>query len=56
MNLQFLWMVAIGAAVFGEVPGAAIYLGAALVISAGAWLIYDQAFPGGEARKVIPAE
>jgi len=56
MNLQFLWMVAIGAAVFGEVPGAALYLGAALVITAGAWLIYDQVYPGGIARKVVPAE
>ena len=56
MNLQFLWMVAIGATVFGEVPGIALYLGAALVITAGGWLIYDQAFPGVEARKVIPAE
>ncbi|SEK30330.1 EamA-like transporter family protein [Roseovarius nanhaiticus] len=56
MNLQFLWMVAIGAAVFGEVPGTALYLGAALVITAGAWLIYDQAFPNGAARKVVPAE
>ncbi|MEI4261935.1 DMT family transporter [Roseovarius sp. D0-M9] len=56
MNLQFLWMVVIGAAVFGEVPGAALYLGAALVITAGAWLIYDQAYPGGVARKVVPAE
>jgi len=56
MNLQFLWMVAIGAAVFGEVPGAALYLGAALVITGGAWLIYDQAYPGGAAQKVVPAE
>ncbi|WP_113912699.1 DMT family transporter [Roseovarius dicentrarchi] len=56
MNLQFLWMVAIGAAVFGEVPGAALYLGAALVITAGAWLIFDQAFPAPAARKVVPAE
>jgi drug/metabolite transporter (DMT)-like permease len=56
MNLQFLWMVGIGAAVFGEVPGAALYIGAALVIMAGAWLIYDQAHPGPTLRKVIPAE
>jgi len=56
MNLQFLWMVVIGAAVFGEVPGATLYFGAALVITAGAWLIYDQVYPGGIARKVVPAE
>lgn len=45
MNLQFLWMVLIGAAVFGEMPGAVVYVGAMLVIAAGAWLIYDQAAP-----------
>ncbi len=56
MNLQFLWMVAIGAAVFGEIPGVALYLGAALVITAGAWLIYDQACPGTGPRRVVPAE
>lgn len=56
MNLQFLWMVVIGAAVFGEVPGAALYLGAALVIAAGGWLIYDQAYPATSGRKVVPAE
>ncbi len=56
MNLQFLWMVAIGAAVFGEVPGAALYIGAALVITAGGWLIYDQAFPTALVRKIVPAE
>ncbi|MFD0858179.1 DMT family transporter [Roseovarius aquimarinus] len=55
MNLQFLWMVGIGAAVFGEVPGTALYIGAALVIAAGAWLIWDQAQPGVW-RKVVPAE
>ena len=62
MNLQFLWMVVIGAAVFGEVPGIAVYLGAAIVISAGAWLIYDQAAPSmatrraAQVRPIIPAE
>ncbi|HEY9039410.1 MAG TPA: DMT family transporter [Roseovarius sp.] len=56
MNLQFLWMVAIGATVFGEVPGAALYIGAALVITAGAWLIYDQATPSAAIRRVVPAE
>jgi drug/metabolite transporter (DMT)-like permease len=51
MNLQFLWMVIIGAVVFGEVPGTVVYLGAALVIAAGAWLIYDQAAPGPALRR-----
>ncbi|PVA11499.1 hypothetical protein DC366_00525 [Pelagivirga sediminicola] len=56
MNLQFLWMVAIGAAVFGEVPGAALYIGAGLVITAGAWLILDQVYPRPALRKIVPAE
>ncbi|MBZ8119249.1 DMT family transporter [Roseovarius sp. LXJ103] len=45
MNLQFIWMVVIGAVVFGEVPGMVVFLGAGLVITAGAWLVYDQAAP-----------
>ncbi len=56
MNLQFIWMVVIGATLFGEVPAAALYIGAALVITAGAWLIYDQASPAAAMRRVVPAE
>lgn len=62
MNLQFLWMVAIGALVFGEVPGMTVYIGAGIIITAGAWLIYDQAMPRAprvaQLRKaeVLPAE
>ncbi len=41
MNLQFLWMVGIGMVVFGETPGMAVYVGAAIIILAGAWLVYD---------------
>ena len=39
MNLQFLWMVAIGILIFGEMPGAMVFVGAAIIIAAGAWLI-----------------
>ncbi|RKF17058.1 DMT family transporter [Roseovarius spongiae] len=62
MNLQFLWMVVIGALVFGEAPGPGVYLGAGIVIGAGAWLIYDQAAPAIALRRAarghaaIPAE
>lgn len=35
MNAQFLWMVLLGALVFGEWPGMATWLGAAIVIAAG---------------------
>lgn len=54
MNLQFLWMVGIGLLVFGEAPGAGVYLGAGIVIAAGLWLIWDQTRPVD--AKVVPAE
>lgn len=54
MNLQFLWMVALGMVVFGEVPGVMVFVGAAIIIAAGAWLIYDQAVP--KPRVAVPAK
>ncbi|MHC9237753.1 DMT family transporter [Pseudooceanicola sp. 502str34] len=45
MNMQFVWMVLIGAIFFGEVPGTYIYFGVAVVIAAGLYLIYDQNSP-----------
>ena len=45
MNLQFVWMVLLGAMFFGEVPGAHVYLGVAIVIASGVFLIYDQMQP-----------
>lgn len=45
MNLQFVWMVAIGFLAFGEVPTPGIYLGVAIVIGSGAFLVWDQALP-----------
>ena len=47
MNLQFVWMVILGALFFGEVPGGHIYLGVAVVIGSGLFLIYDQVHPKG---------
>lgn len=47
MNLQFVWMVVLGALFFGEVPGLNIYLGAAIVIGSGVFLVYDQMQPEG---------
>lgn len=55
MNLQFLWMVAIGFVAFGERPAASVYVGAAVVIAAGLWLVWDQTRPRVE-PKVMPAE
>ena len=43
MNLQFVWMVAIGFFAFGEVPGSGTILGAALVIGSGLWLVLSEA-------------
>lgn len=48
MNLQFVWMVVLGAVFFGEVPAANIYLGVAIVIGSGVVLIWDQMQPEKE--------
>jgi len=45
MNLQFGWVVRIGAGFFGEMPGANIYLGALIVVASGLYLVYDQFAP-----------
>ncbi|WP_127112283.1 DMT family transporter [Shimia sediminis] len=45
MNLQFVWMVALGAVFFGEVPAANIYLGVAIVIGSGVFMVWDQLQP-----------
>ena len=42
MNLQFVWMVLLGNALFGEVPGIAIYTGVACVVVSGLWLVLDE--------------
>jgi len=63
MNLQFVWMVVLGAVFFAETPTLAVYIGAAIVISAGAWLVYDQSSAQAESElslqkkpRIIPAE
>ncbi len=45
MNLQFVWMVILGAVFFGEHPGLHVYLGVFVVISSGIYLVIDQLFP-----------
>ncbi len=47
MNVQFIWMVILGALLFGEFPAANVYLGAFFVIGSGLVLILDQAMPDG---------
>ncbi len=56
MNMQFVWMVAIGAIAFGEQPGPGVFLGAGIVIAAGLWLVRDQARPLPERASAVPAE
>ncbi|MEX0286456.1 MAG: DMT family transporter [Paracoccaceae bacterium] len=45
MNLQFVWMVILGALAFGEYPAVSTYIGVAVVIGSGAFLVWDQLRP-----------
>jgi len=45
MNLQFIWMAVIGAVFFGEFPPASTYIGGAIVIASGLYLVWDQFAP-----------
>lgn len=42
MNLQFVWMIAIGYVGFNEVPGVGTILGVMLVVASGLWLVIEQ--------------
>lgn len=44
MNLQFVWMVGIGAFGFGEMPAPTTILGATIIVASGGWLVWEQAF------------
>lgn len=55
MNLQFIWMVAIGVLAFGEVPPAATWLGGLIVIGSGLYLVWDQFAPPRPVHAVRPA-
>lgn len=52
MNLQFVWMVAIGMVAFGEIPGTGTVLGVMLVIASGLWLVIEESLQ----RKKIDAQ
>lgn len=41
-NLQFIWMVVLGHSIFGETTGPQVWLGAALVVGSGLWLVQAQ--------------
>jgi drug/metabolite transporter (DMT)-like permease len=42
MNLQFVWMVAIGALIFGEAVRPEAWAGAAAIMASGLYLVFDQ--------------
>lgn len=50
MNLQFVWMVGLGVVAFGEIPAPGTYLGVAIVIGSGLFLVWDQFMPQQDCR------
>ena len=42
MNLQFVWMIAVGYVVFQEAPAANMIVGASVIVMAGLFLVVDQ--------------
>ena len=56
MNLQFIWMVVIGAVFFGETLDSNALLGAAIVIASGTYLVWDQFAPARLARVSLRTE
>jgi len=53
MNLQFVWMVGLGAVFFGEYPASGTYLGVGIIISTGLFLVWDQFTPQVD-RRLLP--
>ncbi|UYV39408.1 DMT family transporter [Rhodobacteraceae bacterium D3-12] len=49
MKLQFVWMVVIGASVFGEWPTLNTYVGVTIVVFSGLFLVYDDQVRRGDA-------
>ncbi|MEM8730555.1 MAG: DMT family transporter [Pseudomonadota bacterium] len=53
MNLQFVWMVVLGAVFFGEIPAAGTVLGVSIVVGSGLFLLWDQFTPASERRPLL---
>lgn len=53
MNLQFVWMVVLGAVFFNEFPAPGTYLGVAIVISSGLFLVWDQFTPVAQRKPLF---
>lgn len=45
MNLQFVWMTLLGSAIFQETTGVQVFAGAAIVVTSGLYLLWDQLAP-----------
>ncbi|MEM9550709.1 MAG: DMT family transporter [Pseudomonadota bacterium] len=54
MNLQFVWMVILGALAFGELPAVATVIGVGIVIASGLFLVWDQFTPQSERKPLFP--
>ena len=54
MNLQFVWMVVIGWAAFGELPASGTLIGVAIVIGSGFYMVWDQFAPESATRAAPP--
>ena len=55
MNLQFVWMVAIGFVAFGEIPTLGTMMGVTLVIGSGLWLVADEGLARARAARLAAA-
>lgn len=53
MNLQFVWMVVLGAVFFNEYPAPGTYLGVGIVVSSGLFLIWDQFTPTDQRKPLF---
>jgi drug/metabolite transporter (DMT)-like permease len=53
MNLQFVWMVILGAVFFNEYPAPGTYLGVGIVISSGMFLVWDQFTPADQRKPIF---
>ena len=56
LNLQFVWMIAIGIIFFEEVPQAATILGAAIVIASGIFVVWDRTLTAAVSLDTLPTD
>lgn len=56
LNLQFIWMIAIGMIFFSEVPQAATILGAAIVIASGVFMVWDRSLTPAGTLDPLPTD